>query len=581
MPESPPPSHDKKPLLAARVLVVGMLLYLWSLASWLPHNLDEVHGYNSYVRFSIDLPSILTQFPEPGHHVVHNLLLRYLYPILEGSWIQLRWPVVIYGAFTCWMAYRWGQQSSFTGRPDRTHEWSRVPLVLIPMSFAFFAFYACQSRGYMIGATCFLGFFILSQKLAEPRKWGFNPWAGLFMGLLGGLSIGAVLSNGTYVVGACVGFGLIDLFRRQWRVFVVRVLFMVGGAVFLASWHPAFRHLEKLEEFNHLFGLRFEHAPRLTEVVSDLSADVLSPMPLVFVCLSGLGLLVWVVRKNLLWIPVLTIAMTVCGAVWWGQNYQFSRSYMTATILAILLVHGALEGVLVGLERFRRPTLVWVTSAIFMGLGAVGWVAQAEGVQKQYAQWVFGIDNREWHEQSAPYSIELLPWDIYQGYYFDYPDVETKINKMFDSRRIGQIQMLSFEGTRPSLPGSPGLSDTVVPILSHGQRIGTTGRERWTISDVQYMGEWGSTPPEPITEGCDTCFVLLMFRAKMWFYPEFGNLPVSGMYFNRPYSMEEMRDGGLVFAVVVTDPRAVPEAIRMLQSSDTYLGPTRAFVAVF
>ena len=386
-PDTSPPPPDSKPLLAARALVVGILVYLWAMASWLPHNLDEVHGYNSYVRLTVDLTSILTQFPEPGHHVVHNLLLRYIYPLLEGSWIQLRWPVVIYGAFTCWMAYRWGQQSSFTGVKNRTHEWTRVPLVLIPMSFSFFAFYACQSRGYMIGATCFLGFFILSQKLHEPVKWGFNPWAGFFMGLLGALSIGSVLSNGTYVVGACIGFGLIDLFRFRWRIFVARVLFMLGGAAFLASWHPVFRHLEKLEEFNHMFGLRFEHAPPLTEVISDMGSEVFCPSPIVLALLSGLGFMFWIVnRKNLLWIPIVTILLTVSGAVWWGQNFQFSRSYMTVTVLSILLIHGAMDGILTLLERFRRPILVWLASALMLGVGAVGWVYQAQGVQSEYTK---------------------------------------------------------------------------------------------------------------------------------------------------------------------------------------------------
>jgi len=432
----------------------------------------------------------------------------------------------------------------------------------------------------MIGTTCFLGFFILSQRLHRPVKWGFDPLAGFGMGLLASLSIGSVLSNGTFVVGACFGFGLIDLFRRHWRVFVARVLFMVGGATFLVAFHPVTRHLEKLEQFNHMFGLKVGEWETPLGVTGRYLSDVLWPYPILLGSLAVLGFLTWIIRKNLLWIPIVTILLTIVGVVWWGQNYQFSRSYMTLTILVILLIQGFGEGVLALLERYTKPVVVWVASGLLVVAGLAGWSAQYEGIQESYAGWVFGIDTHEWHAQSAPYSIEMMPWDIYQGYYYDHPDVEDKIARLYEQRKIGQIQLLSFIGTPPIITGSPSLPEVPIPVLTPGEVIGDTGRQRWTFSDVHYLDEWQSQPPEPLQEACDFCFVLLLTKAGMWFHPEFGEVPVSGLHFNRPYEESEMA-GHLIFGHVVPNPADLPAAVARLQQTDAYVGPVRAFVVGF
>ena len=123
--------------------------------------------------------------------------------------------------------------------------------------------------------------------------------------------------------------------------------------------------------------------------------------------------------------------------------------------------------------------------------------------------------------------------------------------------------------------------DAEIPILTPGQLIGTTGRQRWTLSDVHYLAEWSTTPPVPVEEDCDFCFVLLLVRGKMWYHPDFGDLPVSGLYFNRPYGAEEMQEGTMVLGFVVPNLQALPEVVRVMQEDESYVGPVRGFVVGF
>lgn len=561
-----------------RILCGGILAYLWFLADALPYNLDEVHGYNAYVRSSLSWS--LTNYPEPGHHVAHNLVLRLLYPLLEGTRVSLRWPTAIWAALTCWLAFRWGRQSLYSDQATRVAEWSRLPLILVPTCFSFFIFYGTQSRGYMLGALCFLGFLIFAQRLHRPQWRGVDPLAGVSMGLLGALSIASVLSNGTFVVGACVGFGLVDLFRRRWRVLAARLVFMLLGAAFLISWHPALRDIDALGTFNTAFGHPLNAETLVVPLVEQFAANLLSPFPVVLGGLCVLGFLVMVRQRNWLWVPIATVIGAMALTTYGLQNALMPRTWVTVVVVFILLIQAALEGLLSLCERVAKPALVRGAGGLMAVLLLGGAAAQYYDLCEKNVGWVHGLDNREWRGQSAADSLDLLPWDLYQAYYFEYPEVETKIERIYESGELARVQLAGFSGLSPSFTMGAGSPLESIATQRTAAPLGTTGRLRWTLPVLSALGPWQVAVPNRGALSCKNCVVVLLTRGKTWFHPEFEGGGVSALYFDRPVPETDI-DAPRVFGHVLLEPALLSETVGRLQKDSAYIGPVRAFVVAY
>jgi hypothetical protein len=256
------------------------------------------------------------------------------------------------------------------------------------------------------------------------------------------------------------------------------------------------------------------------------------------------------------------------------------RTWVTVVVVFILLIQAALEGLLTLCERVAKPALVVGAGGLMAVLLLGGAAAQYYDLCEKNVGWVHGLDNREWRGQSAADSLDLLPWDLYQAYYFEYPEVETKIERIYESGELARVQLAGFSGLSPSFTTGAGSPLESIATQRTAAPLGTTGRVRWTLPVLSTLGPWQEAAPNRGALSCKNCFVVLLTRGKTWLRPEFEGGRVSALYFDRPVSETDL-DAPRVFGHVLLEPALLSETVARLQRDSAYIGPVQAFVVAY
>ena len=453
---------------------------------------------------------------------------------------------------------------------------SRLPLMLIPVCLPYLMYYSSLSRGYIMGALCFFLFLVCAQRLHTATGRMSQIALGVLMALFASISIGAVLSNGMYVVGASVGFGIMDLVRRHFKLLVVRIGWMLGGALFLVSWHPAVDHLENFKEFNAVHGTQLTDLSAVPGVFWDFMTVALAPMPLFFLVMTVIGLGVMIYRRNA-WVVALIGAMVPVPIAWAvGGNAQFARTYVSLLVVVVLAIQAILVLILDTVEEeLPRPVFKTFVGALWLWLG---WLVVMQGFSllENHMRWVNGFDGREWRQASREGSLNLLPWSEYMVYRWEQPEAEKQTRRLYDARHIDEVLVLGYPRAENSWFVASDYSRVPNRFPAPFVSIDRTDRGRQAIRDVRYLGEWSS--PESSGSGlpeCADCVVLLLTSMQYYGLPRFPDLKVSDTFFYLNFRTEG--DDQWVRAHLVFEPGQTRQAVDILLADSARTGPVRAF----
>jgi hypothetical protein len=519
------------------------LAVLASLGIELSHTLDEVHGFNNYAQ--APWGRILTRFNEPGHHFLHNAILKLVHPLAAGTPLALRWTSILYAiAFLLAFSRLLRPPSDAEGRGPWPG-WPGVYAALVPLCFGFFQFYALLSRGYMLGLLCLALFTVASLRYSH-RAGERVPWGtGAAMALTAAGSPAAVLSNGLFVAGAGTGFLLLDLQRRRYRQLVSRAGFLLAGAVLLALVHPATRHLERALGFQARFGRRLESAGAVLEALGDTLVQYLEPWPVPAAALLLMGTAVLVRRRRAL---LLVLGVTLLFPVAWAlltRNALYHRSYFAVYLVLPLPIAEALQLLLRSASRRLASGPSWGRHAIALMI-LVGLLAALpaahERASMRFGAWGRSIPTREWIATEEEYAFPVMPWGVFQAYAWEMgPRGWQRLESMLTQRRVDTLRVLSFQGRDQLSFGN--IAGRVRERYDVALDLGRYLEREWGDERVSYRlpgdglaGVWRQGGWEQGDGRCTgRCLTLLLHRSRAHLSPDFEGLPVTRNLLDYPF----------------------------------------------
>ena len=522
--------EDDRPAHRRRRVALWVLVtllcggYLTALALNLSHNLDEVHGYNQYANPSILFSDLLTRFPEPGHHVLHKLILRLFSPFVPEHPLQLRWLPLLCALIFVGILPLTLQSKSFTGRSPSLRT-SHLPWLALPLCFSYFSFYASQSRGYMMGLLAFSGFFICAQKLHESRFRGFSPAAAAGMAFMGFAATFTVLSNAMFVVGACIGFGFVDLLYRRFKILALRVgaMTLSGGVLLLV--HPVSRNLDDLERFSNMYGLEYINYLTTRNLLLERAYLFLEPFPWLWLTILSIGLVAMIVRRNPLVIVVLSVGCTCAAYITWTQNLLFHRTFYTIYLLIFLIAFEGLTaivslvGYLLGPTRSRYvPPLTAIVSLVFFSASV--WPQQNHTLDR-YSEWVNSINLNQWTATEDESTLTLLPWYLFQPYFWENRDPYLrKLNTIYSRKQLKRIQLVHLNPFEPHSLVQEDSGEWVpfpYDLTPHSTQIESTRVNRVVLDAGRFLGEWRrDSDPVPVPPVSNPILIVLVFQDSPW-----------------------------------------------------------------
>jgi hypothetical protein len=524
------------------VLVLA-LAAIASLGVELSHTLDEVHGFNNYAQ--APWGRILTRFNEPGHHLLHNAILKLVHPLGAGTPLALRWPTILYALAFLLAFSRLLRPPPDTGGRGSWPGWPGVYAPLLPLCFGFFQFYAFLSRGYMLGLLCLALLLIASLRYSHGAGERV-PWAtGAAISLTAAGAPAAVLSNGLFAVGAGTGFLLLDLKRRRYRQLVSRAGFLLAGAALLVLVQPATRHLERVLGFQAKFGRRLESAGAVLEALGATLLQYLEPWPLPAGALLAVGIAVLARRRRaLLLVLGFALFLPVAWALFTG-NALYHRSFFAAYLILLLPIAEGLHLLLCSASRQLAPAPPWgrhaVAALVLVGLLAA-LPAARERASLHFGAWGRSIPTREWIETEGEYDFPVMPWGIFQAYAWEMgPRGWQRLESMLTQRRVDALRVLSYAGqdqlTFGNIAGRAGQRHGVsLEFARHWERDWGNKRASYRLPGGRLAGVWRDGGWEQGDGRCSgRCLTLLLHRGRVRPSPDFEGLPVTSNLLDYPF----------------------------------------------
>jgi hypothetical protein len=557
----------------AGVVVLALLAAAISLllvATRVGHSLEEVHSFYYYVQ--PPWRELLTSFREPGHHVLHDLVLKLVYPLAAGSRLALRWPSLVWSVIFLGV---FAGLARLTTRPtedeDRMVRILRLAIrLLLPLACSYFVFFATQSRGYALGLLLFALFVDASARVTEGHASGFRWGRATIAAAAGAACVASVLSNAAFVAGAAVGFLVHDAAARRSGLLVRRAAVLLGAAVVLALLHPANRHPEQATTFVRIFGTPFSSLGQAAGFFAQLARQYLGPAPLLLGALSLVGLYT-LARRNR---AMLLVMVGALGAplVWAlaTRNGLFARSYYALFVVVLLLIDAGVD-LLLGLStrpgaRRRLPGRL-AACTLLAGVVMLGVVACREAIT-ECGNWGVGIDTKVLVRMERPWDLTVMPWSAFQSYHWELgPSGDDRFDRLIRARRVDRLRIVAHRQTHGVHVESPRGVEHRVRLLIDGthtfERQWSRSLESHLLAPGRPVGVWrgrawhervGGLPgPDAVT--------LLLYRAPPSAANEFDRLRASDdfLFYDRGATVSGRRP----HARLVLEPDQVEEAARI------------------